>query len=567
VSINALGRPLTVRCLATVAAFAMLLTAATASAYEDKLPSGSGSYDDFVGLFEEFIDWRSSLRDDVTLPDYSTEAVAARIDRVQDFQRRIQDMAVVEWNRSQRANYLAALALLDEQEFLLRVYRPWSRDPGYYVDQIIRVAYTELPVSGSDRDTLLARLERARELAAMATRNLRDVPGDLADLALHNLTRADGVSHGQPYRAVQPEGVIGWYDDLLERAREQQPELVSDIEATQQAASDLNDWLTENRPSMTADAGIGEELLNWFLLHAKYMPYTADEIVAMAQEELDRTTAFMGLERHRFRDLPELEPARTREDYDERLEKIDADIRSWVVEEEFMTIPDDIPEDYREMRLPVPWMERPGGLNYWEAIQFRDPAPDHWHATIPGHGFDGWLRQRNITDPVRRHIRDGGRAEGFAMYLEEVPVQLGFYDVDRQRTRELIYNFQVFRAARTLGDVWLQRNEITTGEVVDYWMDMTPFLDEDVARVDAEIYLRRPPGYGLGYTVGKFQMYKLLADRMRQLGEDFVLKDFHDEFMAQGWLPIALIRYDMTGLDDEVRHFWERTPLSDILED
>ena len=33
--------------------------------------------------------------------------------------------------------------------------------------------------------------------------------------------------------------------------------------------------------------------------------------------------------------------------------------------------------------------------------------------------------------------------------------------------------------------------------------------------------------------------------------------EFHDEFLAAGMIPISLIRWEMTGLDDEVRHFWD----------
>ena len=66
-----------------------------------------------------------------------------------------------------------------------------------------------------------------------------------------------------------------------------------------------------------------------------------------------------------------------------------------------------------------------------------------------------------------------------------------------------------------------------------------------------------PPGYGLGYTVGMLQMQQLLADSKRLMGDDFVLKSFHDEFMAAGRLPISLIRWEMTGLDDEVRELWK----------
>jgi uncharacterized protein (DUF885 family) len=82
-----------------------------------------------------------------------------------------------------------------------------------------------------------------------------------------------------------------------------------------------------------------------------------------------------------------------------------------------------------------------------------------------------------------------------------------------------------------------------------------------VARVDAEIYLRRPPGYGLGYTIGMLQMQSLLAARKWQLGDDFNLKEFHDEFMAAGRLPISLIRWEITGLDDQVRDLWSRQPI------
>jgi uncharacterized protein (DUF885 family) len=36
-------------------------------------------------------------------------------------------------------------------------------------------------------------------------------------------------------------------------------------------------------------------------------------------------------------------------------------------------------------------------------------------------------------------------------------------------------------------------------------------------------------------------------------GRDFDLKTFHDEFLAAGRMPISLIRWELTGNDDEVR--------------
>jgi dipeptidyl-peptidase 4 len=523
-------------------------------------PATSG-YAALVSLMDEFVAWRQPPADGVA--DHSAAAVAERTRELMQFQARLAAIDPADWPRSREVDYLAVRSALDQHEFLLRVSRPWARDPGYYVDQLLRLTFTALPVEGEALATLRARLAAIPVLVDNAQRNLTDVAADYADLAIHNLTSSDGVGHGHPYRETPPAGVIGWYEDLLGRAQDAQPELVAEIERAKAAAESLHAWLVERRPAMTAKAGVGRELLDWYLLHVKFMPYSSDDVVVLAQRELERTWAFLALERHRNRKLPELELPASREAYERRIAEVDAEVRAFLAAEEFITVPPHIPTDFREMGFNVPWIVRPKGPNYWEQIQYRDPSPDHWHAVIPGHRFDQRMRE-TLEHPVRRHFRDGGRAEGWALYLEEVPLQLGFYE-QRPRTRELIYNFAVFRAARTLGDVRLQRNEITTQQAVDFWMDTVPWLDEDVARVDAEIYLRRPPGYGLGYTIGGFQMLKLLADRRRQLGEEFSLREFHDEFMAAGWLPIALIRYEMTGFDDELRRFRQRVRLTELL--
>jgi uncharacterized protein (DUF885 family) len=202
------------------------------------------------------------------------------------------------------------------------------------------------------------------------------------------------------------------------------------------------------------------------------------------------------------------------------------------------------------------------GPNYWEQVQYRNPSPDWLHATIPGHAFDGEMAKR-VKHPIRGKIDDGVRTEGWGVYLEEGAQRLGLFE-DTPRVRELIDIFGIFRAVRIAGDIKLQLNRASVSQIVDEWRQWTPWLDENVARVDAEIYLRRPPGYGLGYTVGMIEMHKLLADVKHQQGEKFVLKDFHDRLMTIGRIQPSLIRYDMTGYDDEVKMFWKPEPLPGV---
>ncbi|MEM7361050.1 MAG: DUF885 family protein [Pseudomonadota bacterium] len=532
------------------------------------MPAGKGSYADFVSLFEEFLHWKDPRKgqgvptlsvvageDGEVHPDYSEEAVETRRMEMSALQARLNDMAVVNWEQSQQIDYLAVRSRFDQHHFRLNISRPWSRDPGFYVDQMLRITFVDLPIEGEELIEMRRQLQAISTLVEQARQNLTEVAADYADLAIYNLSNADGVGHGHPFRDVPPAGVIGWYSDLLDRVLKIQPELQTDVAMAKKSVESFRDWLTQNRDDMTGQAGVGREAFNWYLKHVKLMPYTTEDIVVLGQRELARLWSVYALEQHRNRNLPTIELPSSAEEYAERIVKTDTNIRNFLVEEEIITIPDYI----NKLGTNVPWIVRSGGPNFWESVQFRDPHPDHLHAVIPGHRFDGIVARHN-KHPIRGKITSGARAEGWAVYLEEGMMNAGVLE-GIPRVRELIYIFGIFRAARVPADIWLQLNEMSVNEVVDWWMERTPWLDENVARVDAEIYLRRPPGYGLGYTIGMLQMQQILADRKRQLGDNFVLKNFHDDFMAAGRLPLSLIRWEMTGIDDEVRDLWLRQPL------
>lgn len=542
--------------------------AAMAGDRYEGMPDGSGSYDDLVSLFQEFLEWKDPARargnvpnKDIAgkptevYPDYSEKVVNERRAKMQDLQARLEDMAVVDWELHQQVDYLAVRSRFDQHDFTLNVSKPWSRDPGFYVDQMLRITFAQLPLGDDETASLRTRLAAISLLVDQAKKNLTEVAADYADLAIFNLTNADGVGHGYPYRETPPAGVIGWYEDFLGRAGDKQPDIVADIEAAKNSVEEFHQWLTTNRDKMTGKGGVGREKFDWYLKHVKLMPYNADQIVTLGQRELERLWSVYALEQHRNRHLPVIELPTSGDEYAQRIAVTDKRIRKFLVEQDIITIPDYI----NELDTNVPWIVRPAGPNFWEQVQYRNPTPDHLHAVIPGHRFDGVVERHN-THPIRGKITSGARAEGWGVYLEEGMMNAGVID-DLPRVRELIYVFGIFRAARVPADVWLQLNTMTVAEVVAWWMERVPWLDEDVARVDAEIYLRRPPGYGLGYTIGMLQMQELLADRKRQLGDDFVLIEFHDTFMAAGRLPMSLIRWEMTGLDDEVRQLWKRERL------
>lgn len=525
-------------------------------------PRGTGSYAELKALNLELRRYMvPAFTSSVVLDSgarvgehYADTLMTAKLRGLSIFEQRLGAMNVAAWPRTQQVDFLAVKSLLNGYRFNLEVHRPWKRDPGFYLDPLLKVAFTDIPNEPAKLAELRLQLRQVAPMLRHARTSLTEPAADYADLALFNLENSDGVNHYHPYRATPPTGIIGWYDDLLERARASNSLLVPDVEAARRAAIEFRDWLKAERPRIKASAGVGARRYEWYMRHVRMVPYTVPEMLTLAEREHSRLTGDLALIRHRNRNLPALELSRTKAEQDAKIARTDKEVRDFLTTQEIVTIPkDDAP-----LGSNTPFIMRPNGPNFWEQIQFRDPIPDHLHAVIPGHRFDTELAKRDRR-PIRSAFADGVRLEGWATYLEEALMTAGA--VKSPRAEEYIKLFGIFRAARVPADIRMQQNHWTVAEAVGYMRRMTPWLDEDVARVDAEIYLRRPPGYGVAYTIGKIQMDALLAERSMQLGPRFVLREFHDEFLAVGLLPIALIRYQMTGAPEAVAPFWSTPPI------
>ncbi len=45
---------------------------------------------------------------------------------------------------------------------------------------------------------------------------------------------------------------------------------------------------------------------------------------------------------------------------------------------------------------------------------------------------------------------------------------------------------------------------------------------------------------------------KLFREQAQALGDNFVIKDFIDQFLSSGLIPMSLIRWEMTGNSDDI---------------
>lgn len=131
----------------------------------------------------------------------------------------------------------------------------------------------------------------------------------------------------------------------------------------------------------------------------------------------------------------------------------------------------------------------------------------------------------------------------------------GLYD-DNPRVREIVWIMLAQRAARGLGSLYAHANMFTLEEASTFQVRWTPNAwmspKPDLLAFEQQLYMRQP-GYGSSYVTGKHQIEKLLAEYADLKGKDFKLHDFFSELNASGLIPVSLIRWEMTGRDEEVK--------------
>ena len=275
------------------------------------------------------------------------------------------------------------------------------------------------------------------------------------------------------------------------------------------------------------------------------------------KRELDRAWSSLKLEEHRNRNLPKLKAASTPAEYDAKAEQAVQRFMNFLQEQDILTVTSYMEPALREhMGELVPAEKR----NFFYIGSHYDPLPLFTH-------FYHWFelarmdREPNLS-PIRQtpllyNIFDS-RNEGTATGVEEMFMHAGLYD-DSPRTRELVWIMLAQRAARGLGSLYAHANQMTMEEAGGIHLEWTPRgwmkTEKELLIFEQHLYLRQP-GYGTSYVTGKYLLERTMADYAKQCedrGEPFQLKRFFDELNSIDSIPIALGRWQMTGLEDEIQ--------------
>jgi hypothetical protein len=519
--------------------------------------NAAGGYEDLLQLFS---DWREFEHPPMLdgAPDYTAERFAAAHAELADYQARLKAIDPSGWPVEQQVDWHLVGAEMNGFDFNHRVLKPWVRDPAFYQSiwpyksdvpghegpthhAVLELWTYDFPLSADEEQRLLGDLRVIPPLMKQAHRNLTGNARDLWVAGIQNIkkqrTNLDDIAE-----------LVG--DDASEA-------LTSAIAAAQVATDELVAWLEAEAPSKTGPSGIGKDNYTWYAQNVHLVPLTWEQEVFLLKRELDRAWSSLKLEEHRNRNLPPLVAASTPEEYDALAERSAANFMRWLEEEEILTV-----TDYLEPAL----MERLGEFVpeetrnfFWIAAHY-DPTPLYTHFY---HWFElARMREEPHPSPVRQgsllyNIFDS-RNEGTATGVEEMFMHAGLYD-DNPRVRELVWIMLAQRAARGLGSLYAHANDMTMEEAGGVHMEWTPRgwmkTEKELLKFEQHLYLRQP-GYGTSYVTGKYLLERTLADYAKQLeerGEPFALRDFFDTLNSIDSIPIALSRWEMTGLEDEIR--------------
>ena len=226
--------------------------------------------------------------------------------------------------------------------------------------------------------------------------------------------------------------------------------------------------------------------------------------------------------------MPELVDANSPEAYNAMADAAAKSLITFLDDQDIVTVKDYFEPALREhLGEFVPKEKR----NFFVIGEHYDPRPLYSH-------FYHWFElARMDTEPHTSEIRKGpllynifdSRNEGTATAVEEIFMQAGLYD-DAPRVREIVYIMIAQRAARGLGSLYAQANEMTMEEAGGIHSEYTPRgwmkTEKELLLFEQHLYMRQP-GYGTSYITGKYLLENAMADvaRLNELkGESFQIK-------------------------------------------
>jgi uncharacterized protein (DUF885 family) len=160
------------------------------------------------------------------------------------------------------------------------------------------------------------------------------------------------------------------------------------------------------------------------------------------------------------------------------------------------------------------------------------------HEAMPGHHLQISLSQElPETHPLLQNLSYTGFVEGWGLYAESLGDEMGFYQDPYNKFGQLSY--EMWRAVRLVVDTGMHLYDWERQEAIDYFAGNTAKSMHDI-EVEIDRYISWP-GQALAYKIGELKFKQLRAEAEGLLGDNFNIREFHDELLSKGALPLDIL--------------------------
>lgn len=174
------------------------------------------------------------------------------------------------------------------------------------------------------------------------------------------------------------------------------------------------------------------------------------------------------------------------------------------------------------------------------------------HEAVPGHHYQLSLQQENDELPAFLHAEGMGVfVEGWALYCESLGKELGLYDDPYQYFGML--SMEMHRAIRLVVDVGMHAKGWTREQAIQFSLDHEAESEASII-ASIERYMATP-GQALSYKIGQLKIRELRSNAENALGQNFNIREFHNQVLNSGSLPLVL-------LEEKINRWIERVSLN-----
>jgi len=168
-----------------------------------------------------------------------------------------------------------------------------------------------------------------------------------------------------------------------------------------------------------------------------------------------------------------------------------------------------------------------------------------YHEGVPGHHMQRAISVELKDVPeFQKYASFTAYTEGWGLYTEQLGREMGFYEDPYSNFGRLA--MELWRACRLVVDTGIHSKRWTREEAIDYLVENTPNSVGDSSKA-IERYIAMP-GQATAYMIGKLKIIELREKAKAAMGDKFDIRQFHDEVLKDGPVPLSLLEQKVDGI-------------------